>query len=65
MPFSVPQYITHGDIGQSAMGDFGKVLMDGALSAAQIGFASAYLFFVNKNVGQVFEPYLGEFFLVS
>ena len=59
-----PSKLTHSDIANTAFGHSGRVVMDVALSTAQLGFSSAYLFFICNSMASIFPSQAKEDFLL-
>jgi amino acid permease len=48
------------DIGKKALGMKGKYMVDIFLSAAQLGFVTAYIYFIITSLSQVIKDSFGE-----
>lgn len=61
---SLTEKITHSDIASAAFGPTGRVVMDVALSTAQLGFSSAYLLFICNSMVSIFPAQAKQDFLI-
>lgn len=57
------RFYSYADIGEAAFGSFGRVLVEGVLTVAHVGFCCAYLIFIGKTLETV-TPVILIFFFV-